>query len=118
MAKYKSKSTIAKYLIEKYTNDITGTIEGTMDQDERKQLRVLRNIINDGKFVISALLDDFPIENAPEDVYLFDLERCMFWRQNLFGYTSDIYSAGTFDLEFAKGKANSKNSNTKIVYFI
>lgn len=118
MAKYKSEDNyIALNLIAKYKNEITDKIQSSMNENERKQLRALWDLINDNKYVIKAMTEEFSLDNAPEYVLLFDMERNKFWKQNKFGYTADVFMAGEFKLSEAKSIAEKINSNTKIVYF-
>ena len=109
---------LAKYMVEKYEQDATSTINSVDDYDEKRQIEALLDMLKCSKFLIEAITKEFDIDEAPSVVYLFDLDRNMFWKQNEYGYTRDIFSAGIFDLEEAKKiSENDFNKTTKIVYF-
>lgn len=40
-------------------------------------------------------------ENKTQGYYVYDFERNMYWRDNLFGYTEDIEDAGIYEYEHA-----------------
>lgn len=109
---------LVKYMIKKYKQDVISTINSIVDDNEKRQIEVLFNMLECSEFVIEAITNDFDIDKAPDVVYLFDLTRNMFWKQNRYGYTRDIFSAGIFHLEEAKEiLENDYNKDTKIVYF-
>ena len=67
--------------------------------------------------MIKCMVDDFDINNAPNVVFIFDKERCMFWKQSRYGYADSVYDAGLFELDEAKKIVkNNLNKNTKIVW--
>ena len=109
---------IAKYMIDKYISDAIETAQTVKDKDELKLLNVLISLLSSNEYVIKAATDNFDINNAPNIVLIFDTNRCMFWKQNGYGYTDSISDSGAFDLEEAKKIVkHDYNCNTKIVWF-
>ena len=110
---------LVKDMIEKYILDTKLTMDSLVDREEIYQLRVLLSSLESSEYLAKAMTDIFDIDkDCPEVVYLFDMEKCMFWKQSRYGYTRDIYSAGLFNLDEAKKiVGNDVKGNTKIVYF-
>lgn len=93
--------------------------ELNIDLDTKKLVTNFMEIsLIDLAYLLSAKEDSFDITDIKDldYVYLFDLERNMFWK-GTHGYTSSIRDAMLFPFEVAKNKSNEYNSNTKIVFF-
>ena len=94
------------------------TIHPIGDKAEIKQLHVLGRMLLSVEMIVKSMCDDFNINNAPSMVLLFDMKRCMFWKQSKYGYTESINDAGLFYLEEAKKIVECDyDKNTKIVWF-
>ena len=109
---------LVKDMIRKYILDAELTMKTLVDKDEIYQVFILLSSLESSEYLVRAMTDTFNINEAPEVVYLFDMEKCMFWKQNRYGYTRDIFSAGLFTLDEAKKIVdNDVKGNTKIAYF-
>lgn len=108
----------ATELLKMFKDMVDMSYRTTENVVQRQEYETLYYILDDASFVMRCITDDFPLNHAPSHVYLFDLEREVFWKNNDKGYTRDIYNAGLFGLEDAKEKVNNDLENkTKIVYF-
>lgn len=84
------------------------------------------NLIKDYNNIIFALEsitynviaknNEFPINDAPEDVYIYNLEKQGFWK-GYHGYTKYLDNAKLFGKNEAIEITKSINSKNKIVYF-
>lgn len=108
---------LVKYLLEKYKQDVASTLSVVTEDIEKQSLIELLRLLENDEYLINAMVEDFNVEEAPEQVYLFDKQRNMFWKCR-YGYTREIISAYLFSLEEAKRIVEDDyNNNTKIVYF-
>ena len=105
-------------LIQQFKDEINREIEKA-DKKNIDALESLYSLLLDSEYLVRAITDDFVIDNdnPPEYVYLFDLERNMFWK-SMHGYTRSIENAELFKINTAKSIVeNDISNNTKIIAF-
>lgn len=112
---------ISKYMLSKYIEDVYLTTTTLQDDKDREESLYLLDLLKNLTYNISALCDEFPIdedtENIPDMVYIFCLDKMKFWKPCNRGYTESLYDAGLYSLQEAKLKVEMPSSNLKIVYF-
>lgn len=95
---------------------IKDNYSGKATIDEMLECNMLFSILSEIGYAEKSLSGEFDLSKAPDEVYIFDTSRKMFWRNNGHGYTYYITEAGLFDIDFAKPFCEFGSDN-KIVYF-